>query len=99
MKMLIKFGDSDVDIIDVPIFVIENAEKLQNEFFEWLYDRNIDHSYWMERDGQKKYGVQYRSDAFIEWLNAFPLKDSPDKSESVTELLSKYDSKLPCLYF
>jgi len=97
--MLIKFGDTDVDIINVPIFVIDNAEKLQNEFFEWLSDRNNDHSYWMERDGQKKYGVNYRSDAFIEWLNAFPLKDKPEKAEFIAECVYKYNSKLPGLYF
>lgn len=88
----------DVDIIDVPKTVIEKAEEYQTQFFKWLFDRSIDHAYWWYEDGEK-FGCNYRSDAFVEWLNATLLKEAENKATIVETQVTEYDRDLPKLYF
>ncbi|MBM7866905.1 hypothetical protein GTO89_04660 [Heliobacterium gestii] len=58
----------DKEYISCPAKVGRNIKKLREEFLDWLYDSAIDHPYWLYRDGEK-YGVHYRGDAFVYWLN------------------------------
>jgi hypothetical protein len=37
-----------------------NLNKLQKEFQSWLYDKNIDHPYWVYKDGEK-FGVSFNA--------------------------------------
>lgn len=97
MQLITDFA-VDVDIIEVPKMVIDNAEDYQAQFFKWLFNKSIDHAYWWYEDG-KKYGCNYRSDAFVEWLNAYPLKDEEEKAFIVSTCLTAYDQALPRLNF
>ena len=97
MLLLVRF-DCGADIIDVPQFIIDNVEDYQREFTAWLSDKNIDHAYWHYENGVK-YGVSFRSDALVEWLNKFPLADNSDKAKSVVVGIGKYDKALPSIFF
>ena len=90
MLLLVVFGP-DGDIIDVPQSVIENVGKYQNEFFKWLYDKSIDHKYWWYENGEKV-GCDFRSEAFVEWLNANPLRETQEKAKVTSNCL-------PLIYF
>lgn len=95
--LLVTQFDIDADIIDVPQTIVENAEYFQDQFLKWLYNESVNHSYWSYKDG-KKYGLIYRSDAFVEWLNKYPLKNS-QKAKIVSQHLSEYEKALPILFF
>ncbi|MBC9784978.1 hypothetical protein H1S01_10705 [Heliobacterium chlorum] len=58
----------DKEYISCPAKVGRNINKLREEFLNWLYDRTIDHQFWMYRNGQK-FGVCLRASAFVYWLN------------------------------
>jgi hypothetical protein len=45
-----------------------NLSKLQKEFLSWLHDKNIDHPYWVYKDGEK-FGVSFNANALVFWLN------------------------------
>lgn len=77
MKMIVEF-DCDADIIEVPQHVIDNRELLKQRFLKWLHSRSTKHKYRVKvNDGVRKYYTfQYRSDAFVEWLNKAILDDS-----------------------
>ncbi|WP_025851105.1 hypothetical protein [Paenibacillus ehimensis] len=68
MIVKIDFGMHQ-EFIDIADELGERIEQLQSEFLEWLYDKEIDHRYWIYKDGYK-WGVNYRASAFVEWLNA-----------------------------
>ena len=84
MLLVLKFDSMYVDIIDVPSFIVADATDYQDQFFVWLGDKTIDHAYWHYEDGEK-YGLSYGSEAFIEWLNAFPLAETEEKAKIVSE--------------
>ncbi|SFM25605.1 hypothetical protein SAMN03159341_12275 [Paenibacillus sp. 1_12] len=67
MIVKIDFGMHE-EFIDIADELEEQIEQLQREFLDWLYNKEIDHQYWIYKDGSK-WGVSYRSSAFIEWLN------------------------------
>lgn len=73
----------DGDIIDVPQFVAENINEYQSSFLEWLFDKSNEHEYWCYEDGEK-FGCNYRSEAFVEWLNSNPLKRENEKASVVS---------------
>lgn len=95
--LLIILFDYDADLIDVPI-LINDMEKYQNLFFEWLFNKSIDHVYWLYKDGEK-YGCSYRSEAFVDWLNNNPLKHSKEKAKIVLQFINEYNKELPILCF
>ncbi len=78
IKVLVQF-DLDADIIECPNWIIKDLELHQQSFNEWLFDEMNDHSYWVYENGEK-YGCCYRSNAFVEWLNRFILKECDDKA-------------------
>lgn len=41
----------------------------------------------------------YHADAFVNWLNAFPLQESEEKADVVAERVTGDDGKLPLLRF
>lgn len=97
MKVVLKFC-INADIIECLDDIIKNLEKYQLNFFDWLFDENINHSYWMYEDGKKE-GCCYRSDAFVEWLNSFILAKSDEKAIIVEEKINNYPKDAQCLYF
>lgn len=97
MRMLVEF-DINADIIDVPQSVIDNREVLQYRFLKWLYKKGNKHKYWKMLGGTM--GVMYRSDAFVEWLNEFVLKDSTERASILEQYVSRDNrNKLPTLNF
>ncbi len=97
MLLVTKF-DFDADIIDVPLSILNDIEDYQKLFFKWLFDKTINHSYWLNKNG-KKYGCSYRSDAFIDWLNENPLKKNREKAKVVSQFITEYNKALPILCF
>lgn len=72
--MIVKVGfdyEDDIEYMICPAKIGRNINRLQKEFWEWLYDRENQHPYWFEdeEDGIVTYGVSYRTDAFVYWLN------------------------------
>ena len=101
MKLVLVF-DCDADLIDVPMFVIENKDLLQKKFTKWIYNKSIKHKYWVTvRDSKGKtfLGVKYRSDAFVEWLNKKVLPSDNSKASIIEEHISEYPENLPVLLF
>lgn len=92
MKLVLQF-DIHTDIIDVPQHIIDDKNKLQKNFFNWLYDRNNKHRYWVKT--QYGWGVQYSSDAFIEWLN----RKTHCNATIIEPDVCDYSPDLPILYF
>ncbi|ADD03142.1 conserved hypothetical protein [Thermoanaerobacter italicus Ab9] len=97
MKVVIQFC-IDADIIDCPEHVIDRLTYYQNEFIDWLFDKKNDHPYWVIENG-KKILCCYRSEAFVEWLNRFVLKDSPQKAAVVEKEITTWDENLPLIFF
>ncbi|WP_075617943.1 hypothetical protein [Paenisporosarcina indica] len=50
-----------------------NIRQLQDEFFEWLFDRNNNHKYW-KYDEETGYIVNYDAEALVYWLNHIRFK-------------------------
>lgn len=96
--LLVTQFDIDADIIDVPQTIVEDAEYYQDQFLKWLYNKSVNHSHWSYKDS-KKHGLIYRSDAFVEWLNKYPLKENSQKAKIVSQHLSEYEKILPILFF
>ncbi|MGN1081285.1 MAG: hypothetical protein ACI4QV_04275 [Acutalibacteraceae bacterium] len=88
----------DTDVIEVPDFVGSELQKYQEKFDEWLYDKCIDHPYWTYKNG-KKYGVCFRGDAFVYWLNNYELKGSEYRANVIDSFVKEYDENLNTLYF
>ena len=86
--MIVKVGfdsEDDIEYIICPAKVGRNINRLQEEFWNWLFDRQNQHPYWVEyeEDGNVTYIVSYRTDAFIFWLNKVKFK----KGKNVARLL------------
>jgi hypothetical protein len=104
MKMLVQF-DIDADIIDVPQSVIDSRDGLRTKFLHWLHDRNNKHKYWVKlkdrQHGGYIWGLCFRSDAFVEWLNKKTLRDSSQKAVIVDEhvCIDDMPDDMPYIFF
>ena len=103
MKLLIEF-DIDADIIEVPKFVIDQRQSLKSRFWKWISDKSIKHKYWVKlgKDcGSCYYGLQYRADAFVEWLNKKYIKNDSEKAYVVEEHVNidDFHHTLPSIFF
>ena len=87
MQLIIEFGPA-CDIVDVPEIVIKNLRDYDIQFQKWLNDKSIDHDYWMYDEKGEKHGLHFRSEAFVEWLNRYPLKDLQEKTKVISQSLS-----------
>lgn len=88
----------DSDLVCIPDSSKYSLKKLQILFNKWLYDKDIDHEYWVYRDG-RKYGVSYGIDAFIKWLNENIFEGCDDKVKIVEKNISNIPKELERLYF
>ena len=97
MRMIVEF-DVDADMIDVPQHVIDHLEALRTEFLRWLYDRKNPHRYWVKMGSVQ--GVCYRSDALVEWLNGYILRDTSEKAVILEQHISRdICYNLPSVFF
>ena len=86
--MIVKVGfdyEDDIEYMICAAKVGRNINRLQEEFWNWLFDRKNQHPYWCEyeEDGNVTYIVSYRTDAFIYWLNKVKFK----KGKNVARLI------------
>lgn len=69
MYVNIIYEDSGrIDLADIPESLISDLEAIQACFFKWLFNKSIDHPYWVFTDGKKAY-CNYDAEAFIVWIN------------------------------
>ncbi|ALC85534.1 hypothetical protein AM499_06665 [Bacillus sp. FJAT-22090] len=61
-----------------------NIRQLQNEFFDWLFDRKNNHKYW-KYDEEAGYIVNYDAEALVYWLNHIRFK----KGKKVAALIDQ----------
>lgn len=95
MLMFVEF-DVSADIIDVPETVVKNKDRLSRDFLKWML--NNKHKYLKTVNGHR--GLCYRSEAFVEWLNATVLVQSEEKAVIVQQYVSiKNEKKLPSVFF
>jgi len=86
MKFILLKLEYEHRLISVPAYVADDADAYQQQFFDWLYDRNNDHGYWTVTDFGEP-GVRYNGDtAFVKWLNEYVLFDCAEKAEIVPYL-------------
>ena len=97
MKVVIVFG-GDADIIEMPDTPVDGLKKYERDFDKWIHDRRIKHGYW-ERDGKRILGVNYRADAFVEWLNTFVFKEEREKAKVLETAANEYEKTWLCLFF
>ncbi len=87
------FYDEDMryaDIVYIPD-KLNNIEKLQDDFFEWLFDKNNNHQYRIVVNGEKK-ACKYGTEAFIDWINNMILSKDVEKSYMINENAETWDS-------
>ncbi|WP_078410722.1 hypothetical protein [Priestia abyssalis] len=84
MIVEISLGGVDSQYIQCPAKVGRNIRQLQMEFFDWLFDRNNDHKYWVYHE-EAGYGVDYDAEALVYWLNHVRFK----KGKKVAALIDQ----------
>ena len=85
MEMYIEF-DLTAEIIDVPEHVIPKRGYYRNKFLDWLYNPRVKHKYRVtayDASGKMFVGMQYSSEAFVEWLNRKVLRKTGEKATVV----------------
>lgn len=98
MKQIVIYNFHYADIIAVPDRIAENPRYFQRKFDQWIYDKSIDHKYWVYKNGEK-YGVEMGSEPFVEYLNEFHIRKYEKKAYILKTNLLDYDKDLPLLYF
>ena len=99
MLLVVEF-DISVDIINVPENVILNKDIYRTRFLKWLYaTKNKYRTQITDSNGHTFWGMSYRSDAFVEWLNKKVLKNSTEKAEVIVTCTNEYSEDLPTIFF
>ena len=98
MKKLVIHHTFDADIIAVPKRIAVRADKYQGFFYEWIYDKSIDHKYWIYENGEKEC-IGMCTEAFVEYLNNFHVKNPKEKVYVLEENIREFSEDLPILYF
>ncbi len=80
------------DIVYIPDCIKCNVEELQNSFFNWLFDENNDHDYWIIING-KKQACEYGIDAFVKWINDTICIAQSDKAQIIESNAKEWDSE------
>lgn len=86
------------DLVYIPDLTKYSPKKLQKLFDKWLYNKNINHEYWIYTEGKKDY-VSYDISAFIKWLNENIFVGSDEKAKIVEENISNIPLEAERLYF
>ena len=80
--MYVNIFFSEEDIADV-IYIPEkmgDISLLQTEFLDWLFDKENNHEFWVNINGEKTY-CKYGTDAFVKWINDKKLYASLEKAK------------------
>ena len=89
--------DDFVDIIYIPDLMMDIVN-IQQKFFDWLFDKNIEHGCWVIVDSEKKY-CKYGTQEFIDWINSYLLNNSCEKSYIVKKNASEWDKNNKSIVF
>ena len=85
MIIKIKFEyESESDYIYCPDGFMINM----NKFFEWIYG-DKEHRFWVYDELGERLGVEYRSDAVVEWINNNIKLSIEDKSYIIDTFSNK----------
>ncbi|MBU5333900.1 hypothetical protein [Anaerocolumna aminovalerica] len=95
------------DIISVPDKIADNLVYYQMEFDKWISNKNNNHNYWLisyPNEGEVIEGLCFDSNAFINWLNEFVIKNNNQKATFVVKEIQQIQptndqKKLPTIYF
>ncbi|HEX9061775.1 MAG TPA: hypothetical protein VF941_16475 [Clostridia bacterium] len=95
MKKIVLSADNYPCIYIVPDFIAGNMKEYIDQFFDWLYNENNDHGYWVKTSAGELRGVCYTEEAYIKWLNEFVVGDSEkailvEKKKVLTEVENLY---------
>ena len=100
MLVNVSFDDEEavqeVDIIEIPDMTGGKLDELQREFLLWLFNKENNHEYWIEVDGEK-IGCSYGSEAFVKWLNLYVIQDKRARIKAKNVMYLK--NELPIIYF
>ena len=88
----------DFDIIDVPECIYNEMANIRKIFLNWLHDKSNDHNYWIYKDGEK-YGCNYGTEEFVEWVNANYLVNKNEKVKIMSKDLREMDNEYPSIDF
>lgn len=94
MKLVFRFTEYDVDILDVPQDILQDIKAIQKSFDKWLYDKENKLTWDKERRV-----FCFRGDALVYWLNEFTLKERKDKAILIESQPDEYDHSLPTLRY
>ena len=100
MRLVVAF-DINADIIDVPQSVINNKDALRKKFLKWLYNKKNKHNYWRlltDSKGKQFWVLQYRADAFVEWLNN-KILSKEELAVVIARETNEYPNSLPKIIF
>lgn len=82
MKRFLLFSDNTTDIIECPDLIVDNYSYYNDEFVKWIYNPENDHGYWIiDEEGIRI--LDFEGDAFVDWLNDGPLRNSDEKARYV----------------
>ena len=98
MLIVLAFDEElkDADLAEISDMDICNLQALQEAFFKWLFDKSIEHGYWVLKEG-KKAGCSYDSDAFINWINE--MHPGTKEARVVERHVKETGKGMPVLYF
>ena len=69
MELGVFYDDQEyMDLIWIPECIISNIDFIQKEFLKWMFNKEINHKYWVVKDNCKLYCV-YGTDDFVEYIN------------------------------
>ena len=95
------FYDDDVnyvDIIFIPDYIGKDIEDLQEDFFDWLFDENNNHKYWIIVQGEKV-ACEYGTQAFVDWINNKLFKGKKEKVYIIKKNATEWDESNRKLIF
>ena len=78
----------DSDIISAPIRVVQNAEKIVQDFFDWLNHSDIPDEYFVYINGHKC--INCETVGFVAWLNSHFLVEGEKASIVKQHVKYKY---------
>lgn len=66
------------DLIECPDYISDHLLNYQLSFDQWLTNPSNHHGYWT-KDCEGDDAVCFGSDAFVDWLNEYVIKDGENK--------------------
>ena len=102
MKLVVEF-DIYADLLEVPASVVEQRNKLRNQFLDWLYNpksRHNHYKYMVDAAGRRTKCMVYGTKEFVEWLNRKALRSSEEKATiAASDIDTDQYKDVPSIFF